>query len=259
MKRLNRKNKKQTDYIKNLIKYFDNSPIPKNEILENLFLYLTKKDFSHLIFLNDLYKKIINTHGNIYEFGTRWGRNLSIFTLLRGIYEPYNYTRKVLGFDTFLGFPKSSLHKKDGNHQTIEKGSYNVTKKYENYLEKLLTLKNSELPIEHIKKFELLKGDAVKKAKDYFKKNKHELVALAYFDLDLYSPTKELIKLILPRTVGGSILLFDELNHQSYPGETTAFLEQIISKNKFKLYRSEISASKSYIIIEKSKKFGKNI
>ena len=165
MKRLNRKNRKELEYLDKLTKLYEKNPIPKNEILENLFLYLTKKDFSHLIFLNDLYKKIINVHGNIYEFGTRWGRNLSIFTLLRGLYEPYNYTRKIVGFDTFSGFLKTSLNVKDGNDQTIKKGSYSVTKNYEDYLEKILKLKNSELPIEHIKKFDLIKGDAVKKTK----------------------------------------------------------------------------------------------
>ena len=252
MKRLNRKNRKELEYLDKLTTLYEKNPIPKNEILENLFLYLTKKDFSHLIFLNDLYKKIINVHGNIYEFGTRWGRNLSIFTLLRGLYEPYNYTRKIVGFDTFSGFLKTSLNVKDGNDQTIKKGSYSVTKNYEDYLEKILKLKNSELPIEHIKKFDLIKGDAAKKTKSYLKKNPQDIIALAYFDLDLYRPTKELIKTIMPRTVGGSILLFDELNHPSYPGETTAFLEQIMKKEKFKLIRSELSAAKSYIVIEKN-------
>lgn len=252
MKRLNRKNQKEIEYLQKLTSLYEETPIPKNEILENLFLYLTKKDFSHLIFLNDLYKKITNIHGNIYEFGTRWGRNLSIFTLLRGVYEPYNYTRKIVGFDTFSGFLQKSLNSKDGKHLTIKKGSYSVTKDYHKYLEKILDLKNSELPIEHIKKFDIVKGDAVKKAKSYLNKNQHDLVALAYFYLDLYLPTKELIKMIMPRTVGGSILLFDELNHPAYPGETRAFLEQLIKKNKFKLIRSELSAAKSYIVIEKN-------
>ena len=226
------------------------SPIPRDEIFENLFLFLTKKDFSHMLFMNEIYKKIINVHGNIYEFGCRWGRNLSLFTLLRGVYEPYNYTRKIVGFDTFSGFPADSLSVKDGNHDTISKGSYSVTKNYKNFLEELLKIKNSELPIEHIKKFDLVKGDASKESKKYLKKNKHDIIALAYFDLDLYKPTKEIIKTILPRTVGGSILLFDELNHQSYPGETTAFIEELMAKNKYKLIRSELSASKSYIVIE---------
>ena len=226
------------------------SPVPRDEIFENLFLFLTKKDFSHLLFMNEIYKKIISVHGSIYEFGCRWGRNLSLFTLLRGVYEPYNYTRKIVGFDTFSGFPSESLSVEDGNHNTISKGSYSVTKNYKKFLEELLEIKNSELPIEHIKKFDLVKGDAARESKKYLKKNKHDIIALAYFDLDLYKPTKEIIKNILPRTVGGSILLFDELNHQSYPGETTAFIEELMVKNKYKLIRSEISASKSYIVIE---------
>ena len=73
MKRLNRKNQKEIEYLKKLTSLYEETPIPKNEILENLFLYLTKKDISHFIFLNDLYKKITNIHGNIYEFGPRCG------------------------------------------------------------------------------------------------------------------------------------------------------------------------------------------
>lgn len=78
MKRLNRKSQREIEYLQKLTALYEKNPIPKNEILENLFLYLTKKDFSHLIFLNDLYKKIINIHvifmnleldgGAIYQF-----------------------------------------------------------------------------------------------------------------------------------------------------------------------------------------------
>ena len=59
------------------------------------------------------------------EFGVRWGQNLVTLSNLRGIYEPFNYSRKIIGFDTFEGFP--SVHEKDGTHQSIEKGAFNVT------------------------------------------------------------------------------------------------------------------------------------
>jgi len=63
--------------------------------------------------MHELYQNIINVHGNIVEFGTRWGTNLALFESFRGMYEPYNYTRKIVGFDTFEGF--SGIDGKDGN------------------------------------------------------------------------------------------------------------------------------------------------
>ena len=85
-KKFNRLNNKSTEENENFIEFlnvYKNSPIPDNEILENLFMYIQKKDLSHLLFINEIYKKIINIHGNIVEFGTRWGRNLALFVTFR--------------------------------------------------------------------------------------------------------------------------------------------------------------------------------
>ena len=45
-----------------------------------------------------MYKKIICHHGVIMEFGVRWGPITNLFQSLRGIYEPFNKHRKVIGF-----------------------------------------------------------------------------------------------------------------------------------------------------------------
>lgn len=246
-RRLNNKSDNEEIVFRELFKNYKNSPIPENELLENLFLYMQKKDLAHLLFMNEIYKKILNVHGNILEFGTRWGRNISLFINLRGIYEPFNHTRKIIGFDSFNGFP--NISKKDGNHKSLKKGSYNVTKNYSDVLEKYLEIKEKELPISHIKKFDIIKGDISKTSHDYLNKNKESLIAMAVFDLDLYKPTKEALKAVLPRLSKGSILVFDELNHNAYPGETVAFLETF-SKNKVKLERLPYSASKSYFIVD---------
>ena len=44
-----------------------------------------------------MYRKIL-------EFGTRFGHNLVVFENLRAIYEPFNKTREIVGFDTFEGY-----------------------------------------------------------------------------------------------------------------------------------------------------------
>ncbi len=245
--RLNNKNTNEEKVLKEILNNFHKRPIPDRELMENLFMYLQKKDLSHLLFISEVYQKIINIHGNIFEFGTRWGRNVSLLSTLRGLFEPYNHTRKVVAFDTFSGFP--NISSKDGKHKSVKKGSYKVSKNYKEYLNQLLTIKESELPINHIKKFDIVKGDVSQTSKKYFRENPESLVALAIFDLDLFEPTKNALKVILPRMSKGSIIVFDELNHAAYPGETLAYLEAFKS-HKYRLFRSPISASKSYIIIE---------
>ena len=83
---------------------FKNSPLSTLELLSNLSLYMKRQNVARLLHFDDLYKKILGIHGEVMEFGVRWGPNLALLISLRGIYEPYNYTRKITGFDTFSGF-----------------------------------------------------------------------------------------------------------------------------------------------------------
>ena len=67
--------------------------------------------------MDKIYNEILHIPGNIAEFGVHYGRNIALFEALRGVYEPYNFNRKILGFDTFSGF--TSISDKDPN---AEKG-----------------------------------------------------------------------------------------------------------------------------------------
>jgi hypothetical protein len=195
--------------------------------------------------MQELYKKILNIHGVVMEFGVRWGQNLSLFSSMRGMYEPYNYNRKIIGFDTFDGFPE--VDQKDGNQ--VKVGDYKVTPNYEEYLEKILTYHESESPIAHKKKFELIKGDAVQTINGYLAKYPETIVSLAYFDFDIYQPTRECLKAIKPHLTKGSILAFDELNCDAFPGETLAFNE-ILGINNYSIRRDPLVPLCSYIVFE---------
>ena len=63
------------------------TPLPDDELLPNLGLYMSSKSFARLLFFYEIYQKIVNTHGVIMEFGVRWGQTLSILSALRGIME----------------------------------------------------------------------------------------------------------------------------------------------------------------------------
>ena len=103
-----------------LIDLFNRCPIPNTERLTNSGLFIKRQDLTKQLFFNDLYTKFKDVHGVIMEFGVRWGQNLVTLNNLRGIHEPYNHSRKIIGFDTFEGF--ANIDEKDGNHEIIKEG-----------------------------------------------------------------------------------------------------------------------------------------
>jgi len=80
----------------------------------------------------------------------------------------------------------------------------------------------------------------------YLNKNQHTLVSLLYLDFDLYEPTKKALEVFLPRMPQGSIIAFDELNCESFPGETLAMLE-MLDIGTHKLERSHIDPWISFV------------
>lgn len=228
-----------------IVKLFQNCPIPDSEILMNLPLFINRINLSQILFITELYKIILDVHGIILEFGVRWGRNLALFSALRGIYEPFNHTRRIVGFDTFEGFP--SVVPKDGSAPIISIGSYNVTQQYENYLRDILDYHEQESPVSHIKKYELVKGDATVELSNFISKYPETIISLAYFDFDIYEPTKACLLAIKDRLSKGSVVAFDQLNCRDYPGETLALME-VLGLNKFKIHHTQFSPTQSYII-----------
>jgi len=225
---------------------FRDCPIPPNERLNNLSLFMSRQALSNLLYMEFLYRKIVDVHGIICEFGVRWGRNLALFESLRGIYEPFNYGRKIVGFDTFSGFP--TIHTKDGNATIASKGSFSVTKGYEDYLRQVLDYHEQESPISHIKKYELVKGDASKTIVKYLDENPETIIAFAYFDMDIYEPTFKCLEAIENHLTRGSVIGFDELNLHAFPGETLA-LKEFCGLNKYHIRRTPLNPFCAYVVI----------
>ncbi len=215
--------------------------------MDNLGLFIKWPSLARILFINELYRKIIDVHGVAVEFGVRWGQTLALLEALRGVYEPFNYNRKIIGFDTFAGFP--STHENDGHADSIKKGSYSVTEGYEEYLTKVLNCHERQSPIFDVKKYQLVKGDAVEEAERFFSENPETIIAFAYFDFDLYEPTRRCLEIIKNHVTKGTVIGFDELNVDEFPGETVA-LREVFGLSRYKITRSPFSFAQSYIVIE---------
>jgi len=230
----------------NLIRLFKDCPIPEGEMLNHLALYIKRQNMSRLIFFYELYKKIIDVHGVAIMFGVRWGQDLALLETFRGMMEPFNHNRKIIGFDTFEGFP--SVSQKD-NLGLNKKGDLKVVKGYEAYLDKVLRAHEDASPLAHIKKFELIKGDATKTFKQYLEEHPETIIAFAYFDFDIYEPTKACMELCRGHFTKGSVIGFDELNHPEWPGETLA-VRETLGLGNIRLNRFPFMPTGSYTVVE---------
>ena len=115
---------------------------------------------------------------------------------------------------------------------------YSTSNLIKAFIEELKKLKENDNPINHIKKFEIVKGDAIETVSKYLNDNNQTIISLVYFDFDVYEPTKRCLKQIKDRLIKGSIVAFDELNDKDSPGETIALMDAIGLNNiRLKKYR----------------------
>ncbi len=230
-----------------MLELYQKSPLPIGDMVVNFPLYTRSSAIAKMLYIQELYQLIAEVPGVVMEFGVWWGANLALFESYRAIYEPYNYTRKIIGFDTFEGY--ASLSTIDGDSGFVNEGNYSVPPNYSEHLAAVLDCHQAENVMANVKKYELIKGDATQSINEYLNAHKETIVALAYFDMQLYQPTKVCLEAIKPCLTKGSVIALDELNCPEYPGETIA-LREVFGTNNVRLIRSKILPDRTYFVID---------
>jgi hypothetical protein len=210
-------------------------------------IYTPRQTLATFLLKYEIFKRILNIHGSIVECGVAYGSGLMSFANFSAIFEPANHTRKIIGFDTFEGFPHLSDKDNEDEDPNAKVGGMCVDSFEE--LAKCVRLFDQNRSIGHINKVDLVKGDVLETIPEYIERNPHLVVALLYLDMDLYEPTKLAIKSFLPRMPKGAIIAFDEVNHPNWPGETLALLEEVGIKN-LRIERFPFDSVRSFAVIE---------
>lgn len=196
----------------------------------------------------EIFKQIVHVNGSIVECGVFVGGGTMTWLHCSSIMEPYNHTRKIIGFDTFSGFPQiDESDKKTGTSEHLHVGGLNVSGSMQDELTELVKIHDQNRPLSHVNKVELIKGDACETIPQYIEDNPHLLISLLYLDFDIYKPTKAALQTLYNRVVKGGIIAFDELNCKSYPGETVAMIEEL-DLTKVELKRFPFVTHLSYFI-----------
>ena len=196
------------------------APFDPEDLVNDLALFLRRQPLADLLAMDALYRMAMDIPGSIMEFGVHRGRHIALLTALRGVHEPYNPHRRIIGFDTFDGFPDVAGIDELGH--AARPGRFSLPADYPHYLRQILDAHESTEFLSHIRRSVLVQGDIRETLPTYLEANPQTIVALAYFDLDLYEPTLAALRAIRPYLTRGSIIAFDQLNHAKWPGETAA-------------------------------------
>lgn len=209
--------------------------------------YATRQSIAKFLTKYEIFKRILPIHGSIVEGGVLHGGGTFAWAKLSSIFEPSNHTRKIIGFDTFEGFP--SIHSNDqlGSDGSLIKAGALHGSNYDE-LVKAVGVYDLNRPLSHIQKIELIKGDIAKTCPQYVQDNPHLVVSLLYLDVDLYEPTKILLENFVPRMPKGAVIVFDELNAKIFPGETKA-VDEVLGLRNIKIERFSFDSYVSYTIL----------
>jgi hypothetical protein len=189
-----------------------------------------------------MFKKILDVHGSILEFGVYKGVGAFSWLHCSSILEPYNISRKIYGFDTFSGFP--DISEKDS--PTNSKGDLGDSSYDE--LVKAATIHQENIAVTHVPRVEFIRGDICETLPAFLKTNPHVIAALVYIDVDIYKPTKTILEMIVKRVPKGGIIAFDELNDERDHGESIALLEEI-NINNHQIRRNYFDSFPCYMVI----------
>ena len=104
-------------------------------------------------------KSILDIPGSILECGVLYGGGLSTWIHLSEIYEPLNYGRRIIGIDTFAGFPKVTKEDipEDPKHPDLYKEGVYSSKLQEKFLMDLFPNIDKTRKLNQFSKVELLK------------------------------------------------------------------------------------------------------
>jgi len=233
-----------------LEKYFQESPGSICEKLESFTKYVPRQKLSRFLSYYEIFKLIKNIQGSIVECGVLFGGGLMSFANLSVILEPYNFQRRIIGFDTFSGFPDVSKEDTQGLSKKsahLKKGGFATPSSYEDLLQ-CIEIFNMNRFLNHFPKIEIIKGDFSETSKKYLQDHPHLVVSCLYLDFDIYTPTKVAIERFLPLIPKGGVVVFDELNDDTFPGETVA-VKEALELSKLRIRRFSFEPRISYAII----------
>lgn len=231
-------------------RYFPESPGSVLSKLENFPKYVPREALTRFLARNEVFVKQLQVCGSVVELGVARGGSLLTWAQLSSIYEPANYTRQVIGFDSFGGFPRVSEQDRGPAEaeELVRQGGLAVEAGMKEDIERAAALWDMTRFLNHIPKVTVVGGDIAEALPRFVRENPHLVVSLLHLDADLYEPTKLGLELLRPRMPRGAVILFDQLNLKVFPGETAAVAE-VVGLPRLKIERFMYCPNMAYAVV----------
>ncbi|HEY5379063.1 MAG TPA: TylF/MycF/NovP-related O-methyltransferase [Pseudolabrys sp.] len=190
--------------------------------LDLFSVYASRRAFIRQLAHYELFKRTIDLPGHYADFGVYFGKSYFSWHKFLEVLTPTATHKKVIGFDTFAGFP--ALAREDGEDDTsIQKvpGGLSAASFIDEFLE-LLALHNADavLPVERGR---IVQGDVCKTLPRWLEDNQEARFCLINLDVDIYEPTMVILENCWDRVVSGGVVILDEYATSKWPGETKAW------------------------------------
>lgn len=232
--------------LSRLAEAFEESPRGVADKLDQFSKYVPITAVGRFLARYEMFKLVLEVPGSIIEAGVLSGAGLFSFVHFSFLLEPHNSYRRIVGFDTFAGFPQLAEVDRRGTSAHMRIGGYADDSLSE--MRHLAGIHQDARFLRQRDQVELVSGDITETVPAYLESHPEIVVALLYLDADLYDPTKACLTHLLPRMPKGGVIVFDELGLAEYPGETAAAAE-IVGLGQMRLRKLPFSKA-SYAVIE---------
>lgn len=241
-----------------IVQLFDTDPRPAINKIEGFASYASRQAITRFLVKYEIFRRVLHVAGSIVECGVLYGDGVLSWAKFSSALEPYNYTRRIIGFDTFCGFPEVSPE--DRQTETARKNSElapgKLTGSRREWIQAAADVFDLNRAVSHIPKVELVEGDVCETAERYVADNPHTVISLLYLDVDLYKPTLAALKAFLPRMPKGAVVAFDEINYPAWPGETIAAMEAV-GLSSLRLERLPFFSQVAFAVLDGTERVGK--
>lgn len=220
-----------------------------SKLIQSFPRYVRNTDITRFLVAYECFKKILNVHGSICEVGLLHGNCTFSMAHLSEIFEPRNYLREVIGFDTFSGHTME-FHDKDNlsasalqEFSTFSKDSVSTLSD----LEESVDIFEKNKFLSQFQKIRLVEGDAAKTIPAFVAENPGLVVSMIILGTDIYSPSVAAMKYLYPLMPKGGLVLVTAAGYNYNPGETQAIMDSVGIEN-IELKRFDFATKWSYFI-----------
>jgi hypothetical protein len=196
---------------------------------KGLALDITPEAVGKLLARYHLFQQVLTVPGNIVEAGVYRGAGLFLWAGLLELFAPRS-KRRIVGFDTFTGFPENLSLAAD--RDSVRR----ITGEPESFAQRTAADVQRAADLLGVgERLDLVPGDAVETIPAFATRHPGFRIALLHLDFDVYEPTRQALDHLYPLVVPGGVVALDHYGVGEW-GESDA-VDEFLESRRLRLSR----------------------